>query len=101
MTIQTFPYVLRAIENSISLKQRRYAIIADEAHSSKTGSTARQLKEVLMIDAQRVMKKKSPQKIFWMRRLPRDMHPVMSVIWPLPLHQKQNAGFVWAFAESG
>ena len=36
----------------VSLKERRYAIIADEAHSSQTGSTARQLKEVLMIDAQ-------------------------------------------------
>ena len=26
-------------------------VIADEAHSSQTGSTARQLKEVLMIDS--------------------------------------------------
>ncbi|WP_260295288.1 type I restriction endonuclease subunit R [Sedimenticola hydrogenitrophicus] len=52
VTIQTFPYVLKAIENSTSLKERRYAIIADEAHSSQTGSTARQLKEVLMIDGQ-------------------------------------------------
>ena len=51
VTIQTFPYVLRAIENNVSLKQRCYAVIADEAHSSQTGSTARQLKEVLMIDA--------------------------------------------------
>ena len=51
VTIQTFPYVLKAIENSVSLKDRHYAIIADEAHSSQTGSTARQLKEVLMIDA--------------------------------------------------
>ncbi len=50
VTIQTFPYVLKAIENSVSLKQRHYAIIADEAHSSQTGSTARQLKEVLMMD---------------------------------------------------
>ena len=48
VTIQTFPYVLKAIENSTSLKQRRYAIIADEAHSSQSGSTARQLREVLM-----------------------------------------------------
>ncbi len=47
VTIQTFPYVLRAIENSVSLKQRCYAVIADEAHSSQTGSTARQLKEVV------------------------------------------------------
>lgn len=51
VTIQTFPYVLRAIENSVSLKERCYAIIADEAHSSQTGSTARQLKEVLMLEA--------------------------------------------------
>ncbi|GJL65406.1 MAG: type I restriction-modification system, restriction (R) subunit [Nitrospirales bacterium] len=51
VTIQTFPYVLRAIEHSVSLKERHYAIIADEAHSSQTGSTARQLKEVLMMDS--------------------------------------------------
>ncbi len=51
VTIQTFPFVLRAIENSVSLKERNYAVIADEAHSSQTGSTARQLKEVLMIEA--------------------------------------------------
>ena len=48
VTIQTFPFVLKAIENTVSLKERNYAIIADEAHSSQTGSTARQLKEVLM-----------------------------------------------------
>ncbi|WP_394177410.1 type I restriction endonuclease subunit R [Yoonia maritima] len=50
VTIQTFPHVLKAIENSTSLKERNYAIIADEAHSSQTGSTARKLKEVLMLD---------------------------------------------------
>lgn len=50
VTIQTFPHVLKAIENSTSLKTRRYAVIADEAHSSQTGATARQLKEVLMTD---------------------------------------------------
>ena len=50
VTIQTFPFVLKAIENSVSLKERRYAIIADEAHSSQSGSTARQLKEVLMVE---------------------------------------------------
>ncbi|WP_336219558.1 type I restriction endonuclease subunit R [Citrobacter amalonaticus] len=50
VTIQTFPFVLKAIENSVSLRQRRYAVIADEAHSSQSGSTARQLKEVLMLE---------------------------------------------------
>ncbi|MDQ6978113.1 MAG: DEAD/DEAH box helicase family protein, partial [Ghiorsea sp.] len=49
VTIQTFPFVLKAIENNTSLKERKYAIIADEAHSSQSGSTARQLKEVLMM----------------------------------------------------
>ncbi len=48
VTIQTFPHVLKAIENSVTLKERSYAIIADEAHSSQSGSTARKLKEVLM-----------------------------------------------------
>jgi type I restriction enzyme, R subunit len=50
VTIQTFPFVLKAIENSVSLKERNYVVIADEAHSSQSGSTARQLKEVLMVD---------------------------------------------------
>jgi type I restriction enzyme R subunit len=51
VTIQTFPFVLKAIEDSVSLKERKYVVIADEAHSSQTGSTARQLKEVLMVDS--------------------------------------------------
>lgn len=51
VTLQTFPHVLKAIENSTSLKERHYAIIADEAHSSQTGSTARKLKEVLMVES--------------------------------------------------
>lgn len=54
VTIQTFPFVLKAIENSVSLKERNFVVIADEAHSSQTGSTARQLKEVLMIDTKDV-----------------------------------------------
>jgi type I restriction enzyme R subunit len=51
VTIQTFPFVLKAIADSVSLKERKYVVIADEAHSSQTGSTARQLKEVLMVDS--------------------------------------------------
>lgn len=51
VTIQTFPFVLKAIEDSHSLKERRYAIIADEAHSSQSGSTAGKLKAVLTTDA--------------------------------------------------
>jgi type I restriction enzyme, R subunit len=51
VTIQTFPHVLKAIEDSVSLKERRYAIIADEAHSSQAGSTAGKLKAVLTSEA--------------------------------------------------
>ena len=51
VTIQTFPFVLKAIENSVSLKERRYAVIADEAHSSQSGTSARQLKEVLLSES--------------------------------------------------
>lgn len=51
VTIQTFPHVLKAIEDSVSLKKRRYAIIADEAHSSQSGSTANKLKGVLAKEA--------------------------------------------------
>lgn len=46
-TIQTFPFVLDAIQQRTSLKENKYAIIADEAHSSQTGSSAKKLKEVL------------------------------------------------------
>lgn len=47
VTIQTFPFVLEAIQKETSLKNRTYAIIADEAHSSQTGAAAKNLKKVL------------------------------------------------------
>ena len=47
VTIQTFPYVLEAIRKNATLKKRNFAIIADEAHSSQTGSSARKVREVL------------------------------------------------------
>ena len=50
VTIQTFPFVLEEIRKNTSLKERCFAIIADEAHSSQSGSTARKLREVLMAD---------------------------------------------------
>ncbi|UAA37734.1 type I restriction endonuclease subunit R [Paraneptunicella aestuarii] len=48
VTIQTFPHVLDAIRKDATLAGRSYAVIADEAHSSQTGPTARKLREVLM-----------------------------------------------------
>ena len=50
VTIQTFPFVLDEIQKNASLKQRNFAIIADEAHSSQAGTSARKLREVLMAE---------------------------------------------------
>lgn len=48
VTIQTFPFVLEAVQQHTGLAGRRFAVIADEAHSSQTGATARKLREVLV-----------------------------------------------------
>jgi len=46
-TIQTFPFALEAVRELAATKGKRFAVIADEAHSSQTGATAAQLKAVL------------------------------------------------------
>ncbi|UNK47804.1 type I restriction endonuclease subunit R [Arthrobacter sulfonylureivorans] len=46
-TLQTFPEVMKLIEDTSELRGRHWAVIADEAHSSQSGSTARDLKELL------------------------------------------------------
>lgn len=46
-TLQTFPYAQKAILGEQSLRDRRFAIIIDEAHSSTGGSTADDLRYVL------------------------------------------------------
>ncbi len=47
VTLQTFPFVLDAIRERATLKGRAFAVIADEAHSSQTGSAASHLTRVL------------------------------------------------------
>lgn len=46
-TIQTFPFALREVRDLTATQGKRFAVIADEAHSSQTGATAAQLKAVL------------------------------------------------------
>lgn len=46
-TLQTFPEVMKLIEDAGDLRGRTWAVVADEAHSSQSGSAARQLKELL------------------------------------------------------
>ncbi|MFN3723668.1 MAG: type I restriction endonuclease subunit R [Paracoccaceae bacterium] len=46
-TIQTFPHALAAVQELAASKGKRFAVIADEAHSSQTGEAASKLKLVL------------------------------------------------------
>lgn len=46
-TIQTFPFALEEVRKLAATKSKRFAVIADEAHSSQTNETAAKLKLVL------------------------------------------------------
>ena len=49
-TIQTFPFALKAVQELAATQGKRFAVIADEAHSSQTGEAAAKLKAVLSVD---------------------------------------------------
>lgn len=57
-TIQKFPFISQAIQTlekkgttvTITTKDKRFAIIVDEAHSSQTGETAAELRQILNQD---------------------------------------------------
>ncbi|MDP1700623.1 MAG: type I restriction endonuclease [Aestuariivirga sp.] len=46
-TIQTFPFAIEAVRDLAATQGKRFAVIADEAHSSQTGEAASKLKLVL------------------------------------------------------
>lgn len=46
-TIQTFPFALEEVRKQAATQGKRFAVIADEAHSSQTGEAASKLKAVL------------------------------------------------------
>jgi len=52
-TIQTFPFALEAVRDLAATQGKRFAVIADEAHSSQTGEAAAKLKAVLSAEEQR------------------------------------------------
>ena len=52
-TIQTFPFALKAVRELTATEGKRFAVIADEAHSSQTGQAASKLKEVLSAEEQK------------------------------------------------
>ncbi|MYT30911.1 MULTISPECIES: DEAD/DEAH box helicase family protein [unclassified Streptomyces] len=47
VTVQTFPHALDEIRTDAGLKGKRFAVIADEAHSSQSGQISSKLKQVL------------------------------------------------------
>jgi type I restriction enzyme R subunit len=47
VTVQTFPHALNEIRTDAGLKGKRFAVIADEAHSSQSGQISSKLKQVL------------------------------------------------------
>jgi len=51
-TIQTFPFALDEVRRLSASKGKRFAVIADEAHSSQTGRAAAELKSVLSPEEQ-------------------------------------------------
>ncbi|MFF9136769.1 type I restriction endonuclease subunit R [Streptomyces albogriseolus] len=54
VTIQTFPAVLQLLSQDDSLAGHRFAVIADEAHSSQAGATAKKVRQVLRAGGQEV-----------------------------------------------
>ena len=55
-TIQTFPFALEAVQELAATQGKRFAVIADEAHSSQAGETAAKLKAVLTADELEALK---------------------------------------------
>lgn len=47
VTVQTFPWALDEIRRDSALKGKKFAVIADEAHSSQSGQISSKLKQVL------------------------------------------------------
>ena len=53
VTLQTFPFAMEAILMETSLKDKSFAVIIDEAHSSQTGTTASKLQATLAMSSKK------------------------------------------------
>lgn len=63
VTIQTFPFAMEAIITEQSLKDRNFAVIIDEAHTSQTGSTAQGLRAALSLDTKDKLEEMSVEDV--------------------------------------
>jgi len=52
-TIQTFPFAMQAVRELAATDDKRFAVIADEAHSSQSGEAASKLKQILSAEEQK------------------------------------------------
>jgi len=52
-TIQTFPFALKAVRELAATQDKKFAVIADEAHSSQSGEAASKLKQILSAEEQK------------------------------------------------
>ena len=53
VTLQTFPFAMEAVLTETSLKDKSFAVIIDEAHTSQTGSTASKLQATLAMSSKK------------------------------------------------
>ncbi|WP_416909167.1 MAG: type I restriction endonuclease subunit R [Polymorphobacter sp.] len=63
VTIQTFPYAMEAILTESSLKDRNFAVIIDEAHTSQTGTTASKLQATLAMTSKKAMESMTVEEL--------------------------------------
>ena len=63
VTIQTFPFAMEAIIAEQSLKERSFAVIIDEAHTSQTGSTAQGLRAALSLDSRQKLEEMTLEEL--------------------------------------
>lgn len=56
VTMQTFPFAMAEIAKNKGLAGKKFAIVADEAHSSQTGRTSQQLRKVLTAEEEADLK---------------------------------------------
>lgn len=78
VTLQTFPFALEAIRTQGSLRTRRFAVIADEAHSSQTGSAASALSKVLSAEQIQEGEEISAEDVLLAEMEDRATHPNIS-----------------------
>ncbi|MEW8249743.1 MAG: DEAD/DEAH box helicase family protein [Candidatus Thiodiazotropha sp.] len=78
VTLQTFPYAMEAILAETSLKDRSFAVIIDEAHTSQTGASASKLRAVLALDKEEEMASMTAEEILERLQAVRKFPPNVS-----------------------